>query len=123
MCPCRRPRFPFPANVSYETLTRDVLLLKACSVFSLFPHIYVSPFLELSDAVFLGKAALSIMACLPSKRSLLPPYLCELIKISSSNCSLPLSLSFPSSPPSESFFPFSLLYLIHTHLNILYHCF
>lgn len=57
------------------------------------------------DVVILGKAALSIMMCLPSKQSLLPPYLCELIKISSSNCSLPLfSISSPSQLTSLSLF-------------------
>lgn len=55
--------------------------------------------------VILGKAALSIMVCLPSKQSLLPPYLCELIKISSSNGSLPLfGISSPSQLTSLSFF-------------------
>lgn len=55
--------------------------------------------------VILGKAALCIMVCLPSKQSLLPPYLCELIKISSSNGSLPLfSISSPSQLTSLSFF-------------------
>lgn len=57
------------------------------------------------DVVILGKAALSIMVCLPSKQSLLPPYLCELIKISSSNCSLPLFwISSPSQLTSLSLF-------------------
>lgn len=45
------------------------------------------------------------MVCLPSKQSLLPPYLCELIKISSSSCSLPLfSISSPSQLTSLSLF-------------------
>lgn len=57
------------------------------------------------DVVILGKAALSIMVRLPSKQSLLPPYLCELIKISSSNCSLPLFwISSPSQLTSLSLF-------------------
>lgn len=56
--------------------------------------------------VILGKAALSIMVRLPSKQSLLPPYLCELIKISSSNCSLPLFwIPSPSQLTSLSLFP------------------
>nr|KAF6441193.1 hypothetical protein HJG63_012343 [Rousettus aegyptiacus] len=57
------------------------------------------------DVVILGKAALSIIVCLPSKQSLLPPYLCELIKISSFNYSLPLfSISSPSQLTSLSLF-------------------
>lgn len=57
------------------------------------------------DVVILGKAVPSIMVCSPSKTSLLPPYLCELIKMSSSDCSLPLfSISSPSQLTSLSLF-------------------
>lgn len=59
------------------------------------------------DVVILGKAALSIMVCLPSKQSPLPPYLCELIHISSSNCSLPLS-AYPHLHSSVLFLSFQL---------------
>ena len=68
------------------------------------------------DVAILGKAALSIMVCLPSKQFLLPPYLCELIKISSPNCLLPLfSVSSPSQLPSLSLFSTLLSTLTPTH--------
>ena len=49
----------------------------------------------------LAKAAPCLTVCLPSKQPLFPPYLCELIKISSPNCSLAL---FSVSSPSFSLF-------------------
>lgn len=55
--------------------------------------------------VILGKAAPCLTVCLPSKQPLFPPYLCELIKISSPDCSLALfSVSSPSLLTSHSLF-------------------
>lgn len=81
------------------------LYLRPVQHFLLFLTFMLALSFNYLDVVILGKAALSIMVCLPSKQPLLPPYLCELIKISSSNCSLPLfSISSPSQFTSLSLF-------------------
>lgn len=79
------------------------LVFKTCSALSFSSHL-CQPFNYLA-VVILGKAAPCLTACLPSKQPLFPPYLCELIKISSPNCSLALfSISSPSLLTSHSLF-------------------
>lgn len=106
VCSCRTPFLPFPVNVvSYEMLTGMFLYARPVHCMLFFLTVTLALSFNYPDVVILGKAALSIMVCLPSKQSLLPPYLCELIKISSSNCSLPLfSISSPSQFTSLSLF-------------------
>lgn len=99
---------PFPVSVVPTKRWLGLFLhLRLVQRFLFFLTFMLALSFNYLDVVILGKPVLSITVCLPSKASPLPPYLCELIKISSSNCSLPLfGTSSPSQLTSLSFQPF-----------------
>lgn len=98
---------PFPVSVVPTKRWLGLFLhLRLVQRFLFFLTFMLALSFNYLDVVILGKPVLSITVCLPSKASPLPPYLCELIKISSSNCSLPLfGTSSPSQLTSLSLFP------------------